>query len=56
MQSNEEIAAYIADASYYLKGGKGWRMIKRRAWQQLNQKDIDAAKARGEGETHVIAT
>ncbi|WP_417625010.1 hypothetical protein [Paremcibacter congregatus] len=56
MQSNEEIAAFIADASYYLKHDKRWQQIKRRAWQQLNQKDLDAAKARGEGDKHVITT
>ncbi|WP_165792379.1 hypothetical protein [Thalassospira lohafexi] len=54
--NNEEIAAFIADASTYQKHGLRWQRLKRRAWQQLNQKDIDAAKARGEGEKYVIAT
>jgi len=56
MESNEDIAAYIADSSDCVRKSAKWHRIKRRAWQELNKKDIAHAIARGEGETHVIRT
>ncbi|MHC8493418.1 hypothetical protein ACTU44_11995 [Thalassospira sp. SM2505] len=54
MQTNEEIAAYIADSSDNIRYGARWQRIKRRAWQELNKKDIALAIARGEDENNVI--
>lgn len=54
MQTNEEIAAYIADSSDNIRYGTRWQKIKRRAWQELNKKDIAHAIARGEDESNVV--